>query len=84
MDTSASDSGYSDPNADADADADADANANGDADGDADGNADGDADADIGLAIKLEKWIINAIKLQIRKNNVLVAARIVKKGAKHT
>ena len=55
VDTSASDSGYLDPdldpNADADADADADANAN----GDADGNADGDADADIGPAIKLEK-----------------------------
>jgi hypothetical protein len=41
-----------------------------------------DADADARLAIKLEKWIINAIELWICKNNVLVAARIVKKGAK--
>jgi hypothetical protein len=41
-----------------------------------------DADADVELAIKLKKWIINAIKLWICKNNVLVAARIMKKGAK--
>jgi len=33
-------------------------------------------------AIELEKWILNAIKLWIRKNNVLVAERMVKKGAK--
>ena len=33
-------------------------------------------------AIELEKWILNAIELRIRKNNVLVARRMVKKGAK--
>ena len=68
VDTSASDGGYLDLDLDADADADA--------------NADVDVDADAGPAIELEKWIINAIELRIRKNNVLVAARIVKKGAK--
>jgi hypothetical protein len=33
-------------------------------------------------AIELKKWILNAIKLWIRKNNVLVAQQMVKKGAK--
>jgi hypothetical protein len=32
--------------------------------------------------IELEKWILNAIEHRIRKNNVLVAERMVKKGAK--
>lgn len=34
---------------------------------DLDPDLDADADADAGLAIELEKWIINAIELRIRK-----------------
>jgi hypothetical protein len=41
-----------------------------------------DPNADKGPDIKLEKWILTAIKLRICKNNVLFAERIVKRSAK--
>jgi hypothetical protein len=41
-----------------------------------------DLNKDKGLAIKLEKWIFTDIELQIRKNNVLITKRIVKRSAK--
>jgi hypothetical protein len=46
------------------------------------GYPDPNAEEDEEPAIELEKWILNAIELRIRKNNVLVARRMVKKGAK--
>jgi hypothetical protein len=32
--------------------------------------------------LKLEKWILTAIKERVRKNNILVAGRMVKKAPK--
>ena len=44
---------------------------------------DEDEDEDSGQQIELDKWILNAIELRVRKNNLLVAGRMAKKGAKN-
>ena len=40
-------------------------------------------DKDDRQQIELNKWILNAIELQVYKNNLLVAGRIAKKEAKN-
>ena len=48
---------------------------------DADANAESPNNELDGLELK--KWILTAIEEQVRKNNVLVVGRVVKKAAKN-